>query len=42
MATIFLNLDTGNVNILFSSTAAHVHVHVQHFSFQLSYIQLPI
>lgn len=34
MATIFLNLDIGNVNILFSFTAAHVNVHVQHFCFQ--------
>jgi len=31
MATIFLNLHTSNVNILFSYTAAHVYMHVQHF-----------
>lgn len=42
MATIFLNLDTGSVNILFSYTAAHAFMHVQRFLFQHTYIQLSI
>lgn len=42
MAIIFLNLDTGKVSILFSCTAARVYMHVQHFFFQHTYIQLSI